>query len=158
MNWHNPYVGGKDHFELADAMKYIDKHRQTLRCLYLDTRNRDDSPIRYPNHPTISSLKHYVKLEHLLLTSQAIFNTVEGSASDFDLFTCLLPSNIVSLQVVGSEGIVFNGDELHKLLPRLAQGLEGLAEAVSRGQFCRLRRICWARLTSIPDSGLVEVR
>ncbi|OBT66713.1 hypothetical protein VE03_03988 [Pseudogymnoascus sp. 23342-1-I1] len=124
--------GPRGHFELKNAMKYLSRHRTTLKSLHLDLRERGvayrDSIER--TIPPSFRLRDFKALEHLFLNSEGIYGGGEKHLTAEDqLLVWFLPANIVSLHLEGNSG------------PRLAKGLLGLAEAASEGRFPSLKQV-----------------
>ncbi|KFY38200.1 hypothetical protein V494_04457 [Pseudogymnoascus sp. VKM F-4513 (FW-928)] len=130
----------RGHFELKNAVKYLSRHRATLRSLHLDLRMRDvfyGDSIDRGSLPSFR-LRDFKALEHLFLNSEEIFDGGNKHLiAENQLLAWFLPVNIVSLHLQGNSG---------NFLPRLAKGLLGLAKAASKGQFPRLKEVrCDAR-------------
>jgi hypothetical protein len=122
----------RDHFQASNAVRYLSRHRATLKLLCLDLRWRC-WPFTDDKIPPVFSLKNFTALEHLFLNSSEIYSWAWGeSILDSKALIQLLPPTIASLHLAGPVG---------KALPRLAKGLLRLAAAVSRGKFPKLKQV-----------------
>ena len=144
-----PYDGtwwdSYEHFQPSDAVTHLGAHEDTLKSLHLDLRARGRRKPHSKEHKTdgghihpISSLERFTALEHLLINSSSICGSSETSDMEIAAgrrqpLVAILPPNIIALDIVGYLGV--------KDSPHLVQGLIGLAESLSRGQFERLKQV-----------------
>lgn len=85
------------------------------------------------NNNHVLNFREFMALEHLYLNTGAMYSRFQEDAPpDSMRLVQLLPPNIVSLHLDGCVG----GNP-----PRLAQGLLGLADAVSQKKFIKLERV-----------------
>lgn len=127
--------GPSDHFNLDNAVKYLSRHRATLKSLHLDLRERGCAYYvsEASARPPFFRLKDFKALEHLFLNAHGIYgNGKKHLLAEDQLLVWFLPASIVSLHLEGQTG---------HLLSRLPKGLLGLAEAVSEGRFPRLKQV-----------------
>ncbi|KFZ08095.1 hypothetical protein V502_09558 [Pseudogymnoascus sp. VKM F-4520 (FW-2644)] len=127
--------GPGDHFKLSDAVRHLTRHRATLKSLHLDLRVEGFGyvPRKERASPPSFSLRDFTALEHLFLNSYRIYGEGERHLrAESQLLVQFLPASIVSLHLEGNSG---------DLLSRLAKGLLGLADAVSKGRFSRLKQV-----------------
>jgi hypothetical protein len=133
MDMYSPMVDGRDHFQLSNAVRYLSRHRATLKTLHLDLRARWWSPFTDGKIRPVFTLRDFSVLEHLFLNSSEIYSRFWAEKStDPYLLVQLLPLGIVSLHLAGHIG---------NILPCLAKGLLRLADAISRGQLPRLEQV-----------------
>lgn len=148
-NWR--HYSGHKHFQPSEAVKHLKRHCETLTSLHLDLRARGiDLETDGGNIQPISSLKSFNLLEHLFLNSSAICGRGRRESQlDYEMFTNLLPHTIVSLYLPGKLG---------RVLPRLAKGLLGLANAISNGQFSKLKTVRCDVLQAIDEEEFAVCR
>jgi hypothetical protein len=141
----SPIIDGRDHFKLSNAVKYLSRHRTTLKSLHLDLRERGWPPINSSRTiRPIFSLRDFTALEHLFLNSSKIYGDGwKELPAEYQLLVQLLPPGITSLHLEGHIG---------KVLIRLAKGLLGLADAVSQDQFPRLKQVRCDAQQRLPDN------
>ncbi|OBT78676.1 hypothetical protein VF21_02351 [Pseudogymnoascus sp. 05NY08] len=125
--------GPRDHFSLDNAVKYLSRHRATLKSLHLELRERGCAYCisEETARPPFFRPKDFKALEHLFLNSLGIYgHGRKHLLAEDQLLVWFLPASIVSLHLQGQTG---------HLLSRLVKGLLGLAEAVLEGRFPRLK-------------------
>lgn len=127
---------GSDHFQLANAVKYLSRHRETLESLHLDLRRRGHSDAGLDTR-AVFTFREFTLLEHLFLNLDEFhsrFWAGSSPAEDSQILVQLLPPRIVSLHLAG---------HIKNELPRLEKALLSLADATSHGQFPRLKQVRW---------------
>lgn len=87
------YEDGEHHFRLSAAVKHLRKHRKTLECLNIDLRANHIPPSRNGDD---FSLKDFIALKHLLLSTNAMIIPSSARAND-DFLAERLPSSVTSL-------------------------------------------------------------
>ena len=133
-------VSVDDGFLLSDAVAHLIRNKETLQKLHLAIPlSRQQTTTRNSRHliELLANLNSFPVLRHLLLSSELIYNDNSAAeAADDDRFlTRFLPPSLASLQLVVA-------DEMGTgVLPCLAAGLLHLAQAVSWGQFPKLKCI-----------------
>ncbi|KAI1366213.1 hypothetical protein F5Y08DRAFT_140901 [Xylaria arbuscula] len=118
-------------------IKYLNRHRDTLTTLRLDLRDARITHERFL-HERIFSLRSFPVLSHVSLNLLFVYNSTNEHQQDDNALCQLLPSSIISLQLYDTVGTPAGA--------RLSQGLLQLIDAVSQGQFSRLKSIrCFVR-------------
>lgn len=136
--WENN-LNGRYHFQSFHAIEALGRHRETLEFLHLDLRNWDFALSTGSSHtPSFPSLKSFTSLRRLFLRAGTIFLSYQEVSDDHQLLIDFLPQTLISLCL---------GGDLGETLPRLANALLGLADAVissehsERRQFPHLKQI-----------------
>lgn len=125
----------RDHFELSNAVRYLSRHRATLKSLHRDLRERglDYFSNKAKASPPSFGVSDFTVLEHLFFSSKDICNNAKKHmVAESQTLVWFLPASIVSIHLEGNPC---------DLLPRLIKGLLGLAKAVSQGKFSKLNQI-----------------
>lgn len=119
--------------DLGDAVELLERHRATLETLHLD-RRRESIFLSSLNPGPVVSFPEFPALYHLFLSMDEIHCRLEGQ-EDQELWIQILPPNIKSLHLASTI--------LDARRPRGESLIRGLARAISRGQFPRLREVTW---------------
>ncbi|KAL2869082.1 uncharacterized protein BJX67DRAFT_379561 [Aspergillus lucknowensis] len=132
---------GNIHFSLADAVKHLQRHSNTLQSVHLDLRMRGFTECT-PEPWGACSFEQFTTLEHLLLTLDEFHPVYMNSRPSPDQgFSKLLPPSITSLSLVGQ---ITEED-----IPRIEESLSGLAEAVSRAELPILEAVRWDKYQTL---------
>jgi hypothetical protein len=125
---------GNIHFRLADAVKHLRAHCNTLESVHLDLRLRGFTHCT-PEPWESFSFEQFTTLKRLLLTLDE-FHTVymNPHPSPDQGLSKLLPPRITSLSLAG---------QITAELPHMEESLSGLAKAVSRGELPDLEVVRW---------------
>ncbi|KAL2808290.1 hypothetical protein BJX63DRAFT_436276 [Aspergillus granulosus] len=126
---------GNIHFRLADAVKHLRSHCNTLESVHLDLRMRGFTHCT-PEPWDAFGFEQFTTLKHLLLLTLDEFHTayMNPHPSPDQGLSKLLPPSITSLSLAG---------QITEELPRMEESLSGLAEAVSRGELPILEVVRW---------------
>ncbi|KAL1838058.1 hypothetical protein VTJ49DRAFT_3106 [Mycothermus thermophilus] len=139
------------------SAKVLLKNQRTLRSLHLDFQTRDYlTSAADPTSPCLEylDLPNFPVLEDLFLNTLLLFTRPEDYKEPRDLqedrevLTRILPPSIVRLRLV--DGIV-SGDLHIRVWKLLSRALEGLAEAVNKGRFPKLRSVWYDTAHSLQD-------
>ncbi|KAK7418738.1 hypothetical protein QQX98_003756 [Neonectria punicea] len=126
---------GRNNFRLADAVRSLRRHRESLRSLHLDLSAQDVFEFStFGDHGLETSLQDFPVLENLLISSCTIPIPADPAKYHFDSLRQHLPSSIVSLYL--PHGQTEDHIDLKKELLRLAG-----RKMLHPGQFPSLRRI-----------------
>ncbi|KAL4810801.1 hypothetical protein BDV18DRAFT_155414 [Aspergillus unguis] len=121
-----------DHFQLRNAVGYLERHCETLESVHIDLRRRGGEPAVLGTF----SFREFVVLKNLVLNLDEFHSRFfkHNPGLEHQLLTRILPPNIISFCLIGRIG---------KDVPRLEKGLIGLADAVGKGQFPALKVVKW---------------
>lgn len=114
----------------SDAVAHLIRNKETLQTLHLDIPGNTTSTAELT-----ASLSGFPVLRNLLLSSRLLYHSAGEPAEDDNILIRLLPPSIISLQLAVARHVEAG------VRPRLASGLLHLAQAASRGQFPRLKRV-----------------
>ncbi|RDW78970.1 class I SAM-dependent methyltransferase [Aspergillus mulundensis] len=128
---------GSDQFQLSHGVRYLGRHRATLRSLHLDLRERGESTWS-PGTWDMSSFREFTALQHLTLNVEELDSLVWRGArvGDPELLIQLLPPSIVSFHLMFQSA--YSDQPLW-----LERSLLGLADAAARGEFQNLKQVKW---------------
>nr|UBX54528.1 hypothetical protein [Aspergillus sp.] len=117
-----------------DVVRHLRRHRETLKSLHLDWRRREASPtasgdVHFDRPEPVIDFRDFTGLQHLFLNASEFYDSTYQEPPPL---TQRLPHSITSLQFAA---------DMRCSVPRLSNGMLGLAGALSEGHFPNLKEV-----------------